>query len=440
MYLKLIKIDFIFNLMKKKTLLLFFIFSVCVSYAQKEKFKGQGPINIVATDSKPVQKQWKGEFKFSDNDVTFSNEFEGARLNGITQNNDSTYTALITSENTPINISPWYAFKVWSKKKQTINLILTYQELIKHRYYPKLSTDGIGWVALDSMRYTAYNTGNTKTFGNSALPLKVKLRLDIGPDTLWVAGQELQNSTLVNSWIDSLTQKKYVTKSTIGKSTEGRDLNMLSLGNTDSKNRIMIISRQHPPEVTGYLAMKAFVETIASDSKLAKKFRNKFATYVVPLMNPDGVDNGFWRHNAGGIDLNRDWANFNQPETRAVKDFMEGLVAKNKGKFYFGIDFHSTWDDIYYTVDPKLKGNMPNLVPNWLSKVKENIEGYDPNISPNDKLVPTTVSRNYFFIEHGAEALVFEVGDNTPRDFLKEKAVIGANELMKLMLENIKNK
>ncbi|WP_159023354.1 M14 family metallopeptidase [Formosa sp. L2A11] len=424
----------------KNTLLLFFMFSACIGYGQKEKFKGQGPISIVETDSKPVQKQWKGAFKFPDNEVTFSNEFEGARLNGITQNNDSTYTALITSENTPINISPWYAFKVWSKKKQTIDVILTYQESIKHRYYPKLSKDGINWSVLDSLRYTAYDIENTKTFGSSALPLKVKLRLDIGPDTLWVAGQELQNSPLVNSWMDSLTQRKYVIKSAIGQSTEGRDLNMISVGNTDSKNMIMIISRQHPPEVTGYLAMKAFVETIASDSKLAKKFRKKFGTYVVPLMNPDGVDNGFWRHNAGGIDLNRDWANFNQPETRAVKNFMEDLVAKNNGKFYFGIDFHSTWDDIYYTVDPNLKGNMPNLVSDWLDKLKENIEGYDPNISPNDKLVPTTVSRNYFFIEYGAEALVFEVGDNTPREFLKEKAVTGANELMKLMLENIKNK
>ncbi|MDE3742528.1 M14 family metallopeptidase [Maribacter polysaccharolyticus] len=421
----------------KKTLCLFFLSGLSIMHGQEQKYQGQPPIKIIATDSKPVQKQWKGKFNFPDHNVTFSNEFEGARLNGITQNNDSTYTALITSENTPINISPWYAFKVWAKKKETIDLFLTYQQSIKHRYYPKLSKDGIHWSALDSSRYKAYEKGD-KAFGSGSLPLKVKLTLEVGPDTLWVAGQELQNSPLVNSWMDSLTQRKYITKSTIGKSTEGRNLNMISVGNTDSKNMIMIISRQHPPEVTGYLAMKAFVETISSDSKLARRFRKKFATYVVPLMNPDGVDNGFWRHNAGGIDLNRDWANFNQPETRAVKGFMESLVKKNHGKFYFGIDFHSTWDDIYYTVDPKLKGNMPNLVSNWLDKLKENIDGYDPNISPNDKLNPTTVSRNYFFVEHGAEALVFEVGDNTPREFLKEKAVTGANELMKLMLKEIK--
>ena len=174
---------------------------------------------------------------------------------------------------------------------------------------------------------------------------------------------------------------------------------------------------------------------MASDSRLAKKFRKKFTVYVVPLMNPDGVDNGHWRHSKGGIDLNRDWSNFNQPETSAVKAFMEERLETTKGKFYFGIDFHSTWDDIYYTVDPKLKGNMPGLVPDWLAKVKELIPDYDPNIKPNDQLIPTAVSRNYFFVEHGAEALVFEVGDNTPRDFLREKARLSAIALMELMLE-----
>ena len=422
---------------KNQGLLFVFLFTIAISFGQKEKFKGQPPIKIVPTTSKPVQKQWKGDYKFPDHGITFSNTFDGARLNGIIQNNDSTYTALITSENTPVNMSPWYAFKVWGNSKQTINLVLTYQESIKHRYYPKLSYDGKHWTTLDSLRYEAIDKGD-ETFGSRALPKSVKLQLDISPDTLWVAGQELQNSHLVNSWMDSLTQRSYITKNTIGSSTEGRPLNMIRVGKKTPKNMIMIISRQHPPEVTGYLAMKAFVETLSSDSKLAKKFRKTFTTFVVPLMNPDGVDGGFWRHNAGGIDLNRDWANFNQPETRAVKDFMEGVVAKHQGKFYFGIDFHSTWDDIYYTVDPKLKGNMPNLVTDWLEQLKEKIPGYDPNISPNDNLIPTAVSRNYFFVKHGAEALVFEVGDNTSRDFLKTKAIMGANALMKLMLENIK--
>lgn len=413
------------------------VFTVLQLHAQKPKFEGQPPIKKVTTSSKPIQKQWKGITTFSDTDVMFSNDFEGARLNGILKNSDSTFTALITSENTPINISPWYAFKVWASKKQDIDVTLTYQDGVKHRYYPKLSTNGTLWSSLDSVNYTEYEKGDAN-FGPGSLPVSIKMKLEVGPDTLWVSGQELETSSRVSKWVDSLSQKSFVQKSRIGKSEEGRDLNMLSIGNPESKNMLIVISRQHPPEVTGYLAMKAFVENLASDTKLGRKFRKKFTAYVIPLMNPDGVDNGHWRHNAGGIDLNRDWANFNQPETQAVKTFMENKITETEGKFYFGIDFHSTWDDIYYTVDPKLKGNMPGLVTNWLDEVKTQIDGYDPNIKPNDEVKPTTVSRNYFFAAYGAEALVFEIGDNTPRDFIKEKGRISANVLMNMMLKRLK--
>ncbi len=421
----------------KNILLILTSFIALQAAAQKPKFEGQPPINIVNTASRPIQKQWKGNATFADSDIVFSNDFEGARLNGILKNNDSTFTALITSENTPINISPWYAFKVWTAEKQAIDLVLTYQETAKHRYYPRLSNDGIHWSSLDPVNYTEYEKGD-KDFGPGSLPVSVKMRLEIGPDTLWVSGQELETSSRVSSWADSLSQKTYVQKNSIGKSEQGRDLNMLTLGDPESKNMLIVISRQHPPEVTGYLAMKAFVENLSSDSKLARKFRKKFTTYVIPIMNPDGVDNGHWRHNAGGIDLNRDWADFNQPETRAVKKFMETKINETQGKFYFGIDFHSTWDDIYYTIDPKLKGNMPNLVYDWLDTLKKQIDGYDPNIKPSDQIQPTTVSRNYFFAVHGAEALVFEIGDNTPRQFIKEKGRISANILMELMLKRLK--
>jgi len=92
--------------------------------AQKPKYQGQAPITIVPTTAKPVAKQWKGEFTFDEGSLVFSNQFEGARLYGVIKTNDSTYTALITSENTPVNPSPWYAFKVWSKKNAVFILCL----------------------------------------------------------------------------------------------------------------------------------------------------------------------------------------------------------------------------------------------------------------------------------------------------------------------------
>ncbi len=238
-----------------------------------------------------------------------------------------------------------------------------------------------------------------------------------------------------------LAKKKKLEISEIGKSVEGRPLRMLKIGNLNAKNMILVISRQHPPEVTGYFAMQAFIVKITDKSELSQDFRKTWAVYVVPLMNPDGVDNGHWRHNAGGIDLNRDWSAFNQPETTAVKEFLKKSEVETGGKFCFGIDFHSTWDDIYYPMEKSfMETNMPGLVWNWLDNIKKSIPNYQPNIQANSKLEPTMVSRNYFVKNHKMEALVFEIGDNTSRQFIKTKGEIGVTELMKLLLERDKPK
>ena len=155
-------------------------------------------------------------------------------------------------------------------------------------------------------------------------------------------------------------------------------------------------------------------------NEIPKQILSACTLFVIPILNPDGAER-YTRINANGVDLNRDWAQFNHPETRAVRDFMAQRVKETNGKFYFGIDFHSTWDDIYYTLDKQFIGNMPGLVPDWLTAIKSEMKGYDPNIRPSDKIEPTAVSRNFFFVAHGAEALVFEIGDETDRGFIKEK-------------------
>lgn len=424
------------NLMKKFLSIFLFLAILVSAFGQDSKpvFQGQPPVQPVETTSRPIEKQEKREFSFETDQVYFSNQFDGARLNQIWRDSDNNYTITITPENTPINMSPWYAFRIWSKKKKEIFVKLVYPEFAKHRYSPLISKDGKKWKPLETNRIEEFEKG-TADFGPESRPKSITMRLKVGKKPLWISAQELQNSTQVFAWMDKIAQKNKFKIEEIGKSTEVRPLRMLKIGNLDSKNMILVISRQHPPEVTGYFAMQAFVEKIADKSKLSKDFRKNWAIYVVPLMNPDGVDNGNWRHNTGGIDLNRDWSAFNQPETTAVREFLKKREQETGGKFYFGIDFHSTWDDIYYPMDKKFTGNMPNLVWDWLESIKKAIPNYEPNIKPNDKLEPTVVSRNYFLAAHGMEAIVFEIGDNTPRDFIKKKGQVGAIELMKLMLE-----
>ncbi len=396
---------------------IFLLTLVLWSCKTQKQWEGQEPVKKVNTESVPIQLQHKGVFDLGDG-VFISNNFEGARLNGMVRNNDTLVTVLITPENSPINMSPWYAFKLWAESPRTLYLKLTYPENAGHRYVPKLSSDGLQWKEIDSASFQT-----------------TQMKLSLGKDTLWVSAQELLTNTHVEQWISQLETNSYVERSSIGESHEGRPIHLLKIGESDDQKMIMVLSRQHPPEIPGFLAMQAFVETLCAPTELAEAFRKKYNTYVVPMVNPDGVFHGHWRHNRGGVDLNRDWQDFNQPETSAIRDFMKQKAKEDKGKFHFSVDFHSTFEDIYYTIDPKLKGNKPGLVPELIEATGQELPGYTPNVKPNSAEEPRITSTSFLFYEMGAEALTYEIGDGTPRDFIRQKGEVTATKLMELLLK-----
>ena len=403
-------------------LVLFISLSACKSTAQWE---GQGPIQIIETEDQPISYQAKQTWDVG-NGIFLSNQFEGARVNEVNRVNDTLIQVTILPENEPINPSPWYAFKLWSKNPQDFWIEFSYSERGFHRYYPKLSTDGKIFANADSSSFFLPNSAERR-------PNKAYLKVKASSDTIWVAAQDRVGTAHVQEWKEMLLQKDFVELIPIGKSKEGRPLDVLKIGEADDREMLMVISMQHPPELTGYLAMQAFVEEIIKDSPEARRFRSKYNLYLMPQMNPDGVANGHWRHNSGGIDLNRDWVNFNQPETIALAELMEKKVQESGGKFVFAADFHSTWEDIFYTNNEELEGNFPGLIPKVIKRSSKRISGYIPNIRPNEGKERSVTSNSYFFFVHQAESMTFEVGDNTPRDIIRMKGQYLGEELIRIL-------
>ena len=419
------------KLLRRTVLLhIFLLIAACWSCKRNTQWEGQEAVQKVSTETVPIQLQYKGTFDLGAG-IYMSNKFEGARMNGVARTSDTLFTVLITPENSPINMSPWYAFMLWSDNPRDIYVKLSYPESAYHRYHPKVSSDGLNWLVLDSASFQV----TMRTIEEEQVAKDLTMKLSIGPDTVWVAAQEIITNEDVDQWMRRLESSSYVKRDTIGISHEGRPVSLLRIGESDDQRMIMVISRQHPPEVPGFLAMQSFVETLCADSELAEAFRSKYNTYVVPIANPDGVYHGHWRHNRGGIDLNRDWEDFNQPETSAIRDFMKHKIASEGGKFYFGVDFHSTQEDIYYTIGPELEGNMPGLVPELIYATAQEFPDYTPNIKPNSEEEARITSTSFLFFEIGAEALTYEVGDHTPRDFVLRKGEVTATKLMELMLK-----
>ena len=404
-----------------RPILCYTLFS-CILFISCNRYIAK-PFNFpepVDTTDHPIKMQVKKTYEIDG--IFADNEFEGARLNDFIQINDSTFRAVIEPENFPINPSPHYAFRIWSETARTIELELHYTKH-KHRYYPKLGYDDTTWEAIDST-----------DFRLDADSIHAILTLNLQKEKLFVVAQELKTTKHIKAWSEKQAQHPDVRFSTMGKSKLGRDLFLLDIYQNDFKKKdiIVIMSRQHPPEVTGHMAMESFVEELLEDNPLSNAFRKKYHIIVFPLMNPDGVDLGHWRHNAGGIDMNRDWAFYHQPENRQVANYIVKTSKRNKSEVILGLDFHSTQNDIFYTFDGSLVAEkLPYFNDYWVDAINEAVE---IKTTEGAYGLNQPITKTWFFTQFKASSITYEVGDHTSRDFIVRKGKVAAKEMMKLLI------
>lgn len=379
----------------------------------------------VDTSTKEITRQDKREWTFPVTGLTFDNRFDGARLNDIEQEASNLYRVSIAPENTPINASPWYAFRIRGDRDKRVTLHLTYAGEVAHRYYPKIGPDRQNWTPVDSLRVVRNVNGR-----------EVYVTVDVkAGQPLYVAGQEVINSTDVRAWAEELASHPNVSLRTVGQSKQGRDLLRLDIrsGEADKRPTIVLFSRQHPPEVTGFLALQAFLDGLLEDPRL-EDFLAGYQLLVYPLLNPDGVDLGHWRHTAGGIDSNRDWGYYRQPEAYTIANDVVAFTNAHRSKVVLGMDFHSTHEDVYYTHDDSVTppSALPGFKDAWLAGIERAIGG-DFRINEEAEPIGKPTTMSWFRTQFGAEGITYEIGDGTDREFVERKGRVSAAALIDIL-------
>ena len=376
----------------------------------------------VDTTNKPLTNQVKQIYSLDKSGVYASNQFDGARLNDVVLKNDSTAIVIINPENGPINNSAYYAFNVWSDSPKSFYFTFKYPKGYKHRYMPKIRANN-RWRVIDS----------TNVFKTDSI---VTIKLNLTQSQQTVAAQEIQSSTNVKDWYTRIIKGReaFVKLESVGNSTLGRNLPVLNIGIGDHKEKdvIVLLTRQHPPEVTGYYAFQNFVKTLLEDSEISRQFLKKYHVLAFPIMNPDGVDLGHWRHNAGGVDTNRDWSVYNQPEVRQVVAYITKTLKRNKSRLVLGLDFHSTWYDVFYTNKIRETTALPNFIEDWFAGLENNIPNYKVNEASGNSTKP--VSKGWFLYGQNAVGITYEIGDATPKEDIEIIGRTSATEMMKILL------
>ncbi len=371
-------------------------------------------------------------------------DFPGARLARFAEAGPDTFAAEIPAENEPINPSPWYAFELSAPVEREVVIHMVYPPDAAYRYFPKTAPSRSGpWTVLPASAVdTSANTAD--------------VRVTVGPEGLFLAAQELIATDSIRRWIiDMAVAQPALSVDTIGQSRLFRSLWKLELsdGPEDERPTFLFFSRQHPPEVTGFQAFQAFFARLLEGDELAARFRKTYRVLAFPVVNPDGVDEGHWRHTAGGVDPNRDWAVYNQTETKAIVEWLQAHTERDQ--VVWGMDFHSTQYDVFYTHDPeRVKFRRAEWQEAWLRSLAAWAAENYPNASAlparerNGR--PIVVGQDTLRIEpealgrptssgwvaqhYKAVAITYEVGDEQDRAYIAAKARAAAEAMMEVAL------
>ena len=331
-----------------------------------------------------------------------------------------------------INPSPWYGFHVRALAAGAgdLQVRLRYGDHA-HRYYPKTSVDGRVWQRLADADVELRD-------GVAVLLLRPSQQ------GVYVSAQENLNIEQYRAWRASSAAWAGVQWRDVGHSVGGRPIWALHT-NPGAANYILLLGRQHPPEVSGAVAFMRFAERLLemerdacaadtarpADAARCRFFRNH-GFVIVPLLNPDGVAAGHWRHNLGQTDLNRDWGRFTQPETQAVHAVVDDLERQRK-RLRVMLDFHSTHRNVFYTQNDASPTRPAEFAARWFDAAKaagSPLYAFEHAPRP---LSEQGTAKNYYYRRFGVPSITYEVADEEDRQLVAASAATFAAALVDVL-------
>ncbi|MFO0907427.1 MAG: M14 family zinc carboxypeptidase [Isosphaeraceae bacterium] len=208
-----------------------------------------------------------------------------------------------------------------------------------------VSTDGRNWrpVALEALEKN-----------------RVRLHVTMPAPALYVARVEPYRLSDLDRWLAEIRKHPAVTITPIGKTPEGRELEIVQVGRTDAPYRVFLRARAHAWEPGGNWVVEGLVQRLLRNDEEAARFLERYVVYVLPLANKDGVARGRTRFNVRGKDLNRNWDRPAHPElapeNHALETWLQAKIAAGKAP-HLAIELHNDGNGKLHISRPP----VPNL-------------------------------------------------------------------------------
>ena len=174
--------------------------------------------------------------------------------------------------------------------------------------------------------------------------VKIKFTVHLEQDSLYVVHVEPYRISDLESMKQEISGHALVEISTIGHTVEGRELEIIRVGNPEAPHRIFLRARAHPWEPGGNWVVQGLIHSLLQESEENQKYLERYAVYILPMANKDGVARGRTRFNSMGWDLNRKWDQLADrelaPENYYLEKWFQSMIDQGK-PIQFAIDLHN---------------------------------------------------------------------------------------------------
>jgi len=312
--------------------------------------------------------------------------FDSASIESYTINANEINFTLITEDivNTGYRYTYWTNFKVSNvlNKEVTFKITNAYDVMFLTETIEEAqmvySYDGENWNRITNHSYSYGIYTFTQTFTS---------------DEAQIATFFPFSYTNMSNYVDTISLSEWATKTVLGLSEQGRDIDLLTITNTaipiSEKKVIYIIGRQHAAETASSHMLKGMIDFLISDDTDAQRMMNHFVWYIVPMVNPDGVYSGKSRATSKNRDPNRDWHDDNHNSVEI--DIVRGDI--NSKHTAYGIDFFIDWhsqmmDDRWHNFIYSPLGNtFFSILSSWTD-----FDSQEESVTPSNTISSTTAT------------------------------------------------
>lgn len=200
--------------------------------------------------------------------------------------------------------------------------------------------------------------------------------------------------------LDAHRGSRYLSRETIGKTVEGRDMLLLTITNPaapDAAKKVFwLMFRQHAWESGSSWVGDGAIRFLLSADPAAARLRDTGVWKIFPMADPDGVAAGRVRYNANGYDLNRNWDTAEpgkMPEITAQRRAVLNWVDSGHRVDFF-LSLHNTESGEYL----QAPGTFRELGERALALLKERTT-FNPTVPLRES--PATADRGRMTVSQG---------------------------------------